>query len=342
MTGVDPAHHHGRPISGIQKAATLLIMLGDKGSAELMRHLAEDEVERVGRVVSSMNNISSEQAESVLEEYVRMTQLRQYVLRGGVEYAKKMLTGAFGPETAQKLIDRFSKTLVDVEGSLHHIERADPEELASLLQGEHPQAVALVLSRLQTKRAAAVLKALSPAMRSDAALRLANLDQIPPDVVNKIADVIGKRLRTGGETNTNKTSGSRLLAELLNTLDSSTSDEILRGIEETSPNVAESVRHLMFVFEDLLKLDQNAIKELLSRVDRKVLSVALKGTSEQLKGKITASMSQRGAEMLREDLDATGPVRIREVEAAQQEMIALVRQLEQEGVIGAAGEEFVS
>jgi flagellar motor switch protein FliG len=330
-----------RHLSGVEKAATLLIMLGDEGSSDLVRRLGEEEIEKVGRVVTNLKSITSDQAEAVLEEYVHMTLMRRYMLRGGTEYARRMLTAALGHEAAERLMMRFSSTLASSEDALQHIESADPRQLARLLEGEHPQAVALVLSRMPPTRAATVLGGFSASLRSDIALRLTSLDQISPEIVKRITDVIGQRLKDFGEASTEKYGGLRAVAELLNSLDATAADETLAEMELVDANAAESIRNLMFVFDDLVKLDQGAIKELIGRVDRKVLTIALKGTTDQLKQKICKSMSQRGAEMLMEDLGATGPVRIKEVEAAQQQVIAVVRQLEKEGAISTSGEQYV-
>jgi flagellar motor switch protein FliG len=181
-------------------------------------------------------------------------------------------------------------------------------------------------------------------MRSDVALRMASLDQISPEIISKIAAVIGSKLKALGEVSREAYGGIRAVSEMFNRLDSNTSKEILDAMEHTEPALVETIRHLMFVFEDLLLLDQSAIKEMLAKVDRKILTIALKGTSDQLKNHMLGAMSQRGAEMLREDMDALGPIKIKEVDAAQQQIIAIVRQLEAEGVIslkGTAGEQYV-
>jgi flagellar motor switch protein FliG len=181
-------------------------------------------------------------------------------------------------------------------------------------------------------------------MRSDVALRMANLDQISPDIISKIATVIGSKLKALGEISREAYGGVHAVAEMFNRLDSNTSKDILDDIEKASPNLVETIRHLMFVFEDLMLLDINAVKEVLGKVDRKILTVALKGTSDQMKNHILQAMSQRGGEMLREDMDTMGPIKIKEVESAQQQIIAVVRQLESEGVIslkGTAGEQYV-
>ena len=201
-----------------------------------------------------------------------------------------------------------------------------------------------MLSHLNSTQAAALLNSLPPGLRSDVAQRMASLDQISPEVILKIAGVIGQKLKTLGEFSRESYGGVRAVAEMLNRLDSTSSREILTHIDQQDTNLAETIRHLMFVFEDLLLIDPMGLKEVLAKVDRKVLTVALKGTSEQLRTQILSSMSQRGADMLREDMEALGPIKIKDVEAAQQQIIAVVRQLESEGVLslkGTVGEQYV-
>jgi flagellar motor switch protein FliG len=224
------------------------------------------------------------------------------------------------------------------------LQKADPQQLAKFIHNEHPQTIALVLSHLNPTQAAALLTSLPNEMRGDIALRMANLDQISPEIISKIATVIDQKLKALGEFNRESYGGVRAVSEMFNRLDSASSKEILEKIESEDANLVATIRHLMFVFEDLLLVDQAGIKEVLSRVDRKMMTIALKGTSEKLKDLFLQCMSQRGAEMLREDMDALGPVKIKEVEAAQQQIIAVVRQLETEGVIslrGAIGEQYV-
>ena len=215
--------------------------------------------------------------------------------------------------------------------SLDALQKADPQQLAKFIHSEHPQTIASIVSHLNPSQAAALLMSLPADIRSDVALRMASLDQISPEIIGKIAGVIGKKLKALGELSRESYGGVRAVAEMLNRLDSGTSKEILDNIEQQDPNLAETIRHLMFVFEDLLLIDVNGIKEVLGQVDRKLLTVALKGTSEQLQNHFMQCMSQRGAEMLREDMDAMGPVKIKEVESAQQQIIAIVRQLESPG-----------
>lgn len=331
-------------VPGIRKAAVLMIILGDQISAEMLRQLDEEEVQAIGHEVARITSISNDQAEGVLEEFYQMSMAHDYVLKGGIDYAKKMLMNAFGPEHARKLVDRLVKTLGSEMASFDTLQKADPQQLAKFIHNEHPQTIALILSHLNASQAAGLLISLPQEMRADVALRMAHLDQISPLIVSKIAAIIGQRLKSLGELNRESYGGVRAVSEMFNRMDSGTSKDILEAIEQNDPKLVEGIRHLMFVFEDLLLLSQDAIKEMLGKVDRKVLTVALKGTSDQLKNHILQLMSQRGAEMLREDLEALGPVKIKEVEAAQQQIIAVIRQLEAEGTIslkGTVGEQYV-
>lgn len=330
--------------SGAQKAAVLMVTLGEELSGAVLKHLDEDEVALLGKEVARIPSITSEEAEAILDEFYQMSMAQDYVLKGGLEYARRMLISAFGPEAGKKILDRLVKLLGHETASFDALQKADPQQLAKFIHSEHPQTIALILSHLGSSQAAGLLFSLPAEMRADVALRMASLDQISPDIISKIASVIGQKLKALGELSRESYGGVRAVAEMFNRLDSSTSKEILDTIEAQDPNLVETIRHLMFVFEDLLLIDQNGIKEVLGRVDRKVLTVALKGTSDQLKSHFLQCMSQRGAEMLREDMEALGPVKIKEVEAAQQQIISVVRQLEAEGVLslkGTVGEQYV-
>jgi flagellar motor switch protein FliG len=332
------------PLDGLQKAAILLVTLGDQASAELLKELDEEEVQKVSHEVARITSIPTGQAESVLEEYYQMTVAHDYVLKGGLDYARKILVNAFGPDAAKRLLDRVVKALGNEAASFDAIQKADPQQLAKFIHSEHPQMIALILSHLNASQAASLLTSLPPEIRADVAQRMASLDQISPEIISKVATIIGQKLKALGEFSRESCGGVRAVAELLNRLDSATSKEMLDKIEQQDANLAETIRHLMFVFEDLLLVDPAGIKETLGRVDRKMLTLALKGTSEELRKHFMDSMSQRGAEMLREDIEALGPVKIKEVESAQQQIIAIVRQLEAEGVVsikGAVGEQYV-
>src|ERR1700722_1830075 len=289
-------------IPGLRKAAMLLIVLGEQASADMLQHLSEVDVQKVSREVARITAISAEQAEVVLNEFHQITTAGAYVARGGVEYARKVLMRAFSPETAKRLLDRLAKALGTEAASFDAIQKADPQQLAKFIHNEHPQTIALVLSHLNSSQAAALLNSLPAGLRADVSQRMASLDQISPEIILKIVGVIGSKLKALGEFSRESYGGVRAVAEMLNRLDSTSTREIVTHIEQQDPNIAETIRHLMFVFEDLLMIDAMGLKELLAKVDRKVLTVALKGTSEQLKNQILVSMSQRGADMLREDM----------------------------------------
>jgi flagellar motor switch protein FliG len=339
-----PAAKPKEVLSGPRRAAILLIVLGEQSSAELVKGLTEDEVQIVGSEIARLHTITSEQAEAVLEEFYQMVAGREFVMRGGLDYAKKMLHGAFGPEASKRIYDRLLKVLGNDVANFDVLHKADPQQLAKFIHNEHPQTIALVLSHLSPSQAAALLVSLPPEARSDVALRMANLDQISPEIVAKIASVIGEKLLSLGEFSRASYGGVRAVSEMFNRLDSGASKEILDTIQPQNPNLVETIRHLMFVFEDLLLIDSVGVRELTSRVDRKLLTLALKGTSDRLRDHLMQGMSQRGSEMLKEDMDAMGPVKIKDVEAAQQSMITMVRKLEAEGVInlkGSVGEQYV-
>lgn len=344
-THTDHENEQEEIIPGLKKAAILLVTLGEGASSAVLKHFNEDEVHLLGREVARLQNITNETSEKVLEEFYRMSVAHDYVLKGGVTYAKKMLESAFGPEQARSLLDRLMKTIGSDAANFDALQKADPQQLAKFIHSEHPQTIALILSHLKASQAAALLSSLPAEMRPDVALRMANLDQISPDIIARIATIIGQKLKALGELNRESYGGIRAVAEMFNRLDTGSSKEILGAIEIQDPGLVETVRHLMFVFEDLLTVDSNAIKEILSRVDRKMLTVALKGTSDNLRNHFMGNMSQRGAEMLREEMDTMGPVKIKDVEGAQQQIITVVRQLESEGVIsmrgGGGGEQYV-
>ena len=341
---VNTTKNEAEALPNIRKAAMLLVVLGESASAQLLQQLSEEDVNRVSREVAKLTSISAEQAESVLEEFHYIANAGDYVARGGIEFARKLLMTAFEPEHAKRLLDRLTKALGSEATSFDAIQKADPQQLAKFIHNEHPQTIALVLSHLNYSQAAALLTSLPAAMRADVSQRMASLDQISPEIILKIAAVIGQKLKALGEFSRESYGGVRAVAEMLNRLDSTSGREILDHIDQQDTNLAETIRHLMFVFEDLLLIDPLGLKEVLAKVDRKVLTIALKGTSEQLRNHILSCMSQRGADMLREDMEALGPIKIKEVEQSQQQIIALVRQLESEGVLslkGAVGEQYV-
>jgi flagellar motor switch protein FliG len=341
---LNTAKSEAENVSTLRKAAMLLIVLGEQTAADLLTRLSEEDINKVSREVAKITAISSEDAEGVLNEFHHITAAGDYVARGGIEFARKLLMRAFDPDIARRLLDRLTKALGSEAASFDAIQKADPQQLAKFIHNEHPQTIALVLSHLSPAQAAALLTSLPKELRADVSQRMASLDQISPEIILKIAGVIGQKLKALGEFSRESYGGVRAVAEVLNRLDSASSREILDHIEQQDTNLALTIRHLMFVFEDMLLIDPMGLKEVLGKVDRKLLTIALKGTSEQLRNHFLGCMSQRGADMLREDMEALGPIKIKEVDAAQQQIISVVRQLESEGVVslkGAVGEQYV-
>jgi flagellar motor switch protein FliG len=341
----EAAGEHEEQLSGLKKAAVLLVTMGQAASSAVLKHFNEDEVHILGREVARLQQVTTETSERVLEEFYQMSVAHDYVLKGGVDYARKMLVSAFGPDQARNLLERLMKTIGSDAANFDALQKADPQQLAKFIHSEHPQTIALILSHLKASQAAALLSSLPAEMRPDVALRMAHLDQISPDIIARIATIIGQKLKALGELNRESYGGIHAVAEMFNRLDAGSSKEILTNIEVQDPSLVETVRHLMFVFEDLLTVDGNAIKEILSRVDRKMLTLALKGTSDNLRNHFMGNMSSRGSEMLREEMDTMGPVKIKDVEGAQQQIISVVRQLETDGTIsmkgGGGGEQYV-
>ena len=328
-------------ITGPQKAAILLVALGDKISGEVMKQLNDDEAKAVGKAIARLDKVTPSQTESVLEEFCQLT--RQNGGRGGFDYAKRVLSNAFGPEGAKRISDHLPRLGVRFNKNMESLQKADPNQLSRFIESEHPQTIALILSHLSPSQAALLLANLPLPLRSDVTLRIAQLDRVSPDVVARISIVISEKLKTLGEVKMELRGGPRSVAEILNRMEGAMSDEILGSLQDEQPMV-DAIRHFMFTFDDLLLVDTMAMKEVVGKIDRKLLVVALKGTSDQLKNQCLQCMSQRGAEMLREDMEAMGPIKIKEVESAQQQIIAVVRQLETEGVIslkGTAGEQYV-
>lgn len=315
----------------------VMVLLGEDISAQILKHMADDDIQLISREIALLKDIEPANSESVLEEFYHVMMAGQYVMQGGFEFAQNLLVNAFGPEAAKRMLERLMKAVGHDMANFDALQKADPQQLAKFIHSEHPQTIALVLAHLTPSQASALLSSLPPEQRADLALRVANLDQVSPEVINKIAVVIGGKLNALGEFSRESYGGVRTVAEMFNRLDSEVSKEILATLEGQDEALTETLRRLMFVFDDLLTLDQTAIKEILARVDRKLPMMALKGTSERMKKHFFGCMSERGAQMMLEDMEALGKVKMKDVEAAQQEIISVVRKLEAEGVVTLRG-----
>jgi flagellar motor switch protein FliG len=267
----------------------------------------------------------------------------EHVARGDIEFAKRVLVKSFGPDTARRMIDRVMRAFQSNAG-FASLERADPQQLSKFILGEHPQTIALILAHLQPANAAQLATLLPEELRVEVLTRMASLEDISPDVVSRISSVIELRLKALGGPSREQHGGVRAVAELFNRLERTVSTPVLEAIEEARPELAVSIRNLMFVFDDLLHVDDNGMREIIQRADKKGLTIALKGASDEIRQRFFGNMSKRAGEMLKEEMEVLGAVRLRDVEKSQQEVVAIARKLEEEGLIStgaAAGEAYV-
>ncbi len=330
-------------MSGLRKAAIVALMIGEDASASIFKHLSEDEIETLLSEMAALGRVSSKMGEQVLEEFHQTAVAAEHVARGDIEFAKRVLVKSFGPDTARRMIDRVMRAFQSNAG-FASLERADPQQLSKFILGEHPQTIALILAHLQPANAAQLATLLPEELRVEVLTRMASLEDISPDVVSRISSVIELRLKALGGPSREQHGGVRAVAELFNRLERTVSTPVLEAIEEARPELAVSIRNLMFVFDDLLHVDDNGMREIIQRADKKGLTIALKGASDEIRQRFFTNMSKRAGEMLREEMEVLGAVRLRDVEKSQQEVVAIARKLEEEGLIStgaAAGEAYV-
>ena len=326
-------------LPGIRKAAILLTVLGDDAAATLMRTLPEEVLQRIMREISTLGVVPSHVSAGVIREFERMAGARATFAEGGHVTANRLLVKAFGESGAKTLQHQMVRVEELSAGRAESLQKAEPKQLARLLEGEHPQTVALVLGQLDPKQAALLLAHLPRVTRAESVRRLANLRQFSPAIAERISTAVHRRMRSAGEINKRTYSGFQNVAALMNSVDGETSREILESIEQKDAKLAGSIRELMFTFEDFARLDDAQLRELSGAVDRKVLSIALKGTQPDLRDRFFKLMSSRAVEMLKEDMDALGPVRGKDVAKAHGEMVSLARRLEEEGKMSLRSDE---
>ncbi|HEX4593826.1 MAG TPA: flagellar motor switch protein FliG [Bryobacteraceae bacterium] len=326
---------------GLQKAAILMVLLGEESASHIYRNLPEGDVERLTRRIAELEHFKPETAMSVLEEYYQLTLTQGYLAEGGPDYAQKLLVKAFGEAGAQRLLDQASRTMEQSAVQLESLQEADPQQLAKFLEVEHPQTIALILAHLNARQASALLLRLPDEVRAETVKRLAQLRQFSPEVAQKVALSLNKHLESLGEQSRRAYAGFKGAADLLNQLEPVSSKGILETIEKDDPTMALAIRNLMFTFEDLLGVPEAGIRELLGQLDKKALALSLRGATEELKNLIFKSMSSRAVDMLKEDMEVLGPVRSKDVNQAQREIVEVARRLEAEGklVLSAESQE---
>jgi flagellar motor switch protein FliG len=330
-------------IPGIRKAAIVMLLVGEELSSEVFKHLSEEEIEALSKEMAALGPVPSQLGEKVLDEFHQTSVAADYITRGDIDYARRVLNRTLGADSARRIMDRVLRSFQSTAG-FTSLEKADPQQLSKFILGEHPQTIALILAHLNSSNAAQLVTLLPDALRVDVLSRMASLEDISPDVISRISSVIETRLKSLGGVAREQHGGVRAVAELFNRLERTVSGPVLEAIEAKRPELAVSIRNLMFVFDDLVHVDDNGMREIVQRADKKSLTVALKGASEEIRARFFDNMSKRAAEMLKEEMDVLGAVRLRDVEKAQQDVVAIARKLEEEGVIAtgaAAGEAYV-
>ncbi|MEY8332904.1 flagellar motor switch protein FliG [Lachnospiraceae bacterium 47-T17] len=312
--------------SGVQKAAILLIALGPEKSANIFKHLKEDEIEELTLEIANTRSVSPQTKEEILEEFYQVCLAQQYIAEGGIGYAKELLDKALGEEQAQAVITKLTASLQ--VRPFEFVRKTDPSQVLNFIQDEHPQTIAMILSYLSSNQASMILGALAPEKQADVAKRIAMMDRTSPDVIKEVESVLERKLASLANQDYTIVGGVDAIVNILNTVDRGTEKHIMESLEIDEPELADEIRKKMFVFEDILLLDDRAIQRVLRDVDNNDLEVALKGANEEVKGVILKNLSKRLASMIEEDIEFMGPVRMKDVEEAQQKIVAVIRKLE--------------
>jgi flagellar motor switch protein FliG len=342
----EPAATPKKPdVSGARKAAIFCLSLGEDAAAEVFKHLGEDEVQMVLKELAQLPNVKSEIVNNIIEEFNQLLVARNYVASGGVEYAKRLLNKSFGTETAKRLTDKVVNSADSA--NFDALKKTDPQQLVKLFQNEHPQTVAVVLAYLDPSTAADVIRQMPDESRGDVMLRLASLQTVSHDVVKRISTVFNQKLTSVSSISRDSVGGIRSVAEICNRLDKDAMRGLLEQIEGSSPELSLEIRNLMVTFDDILLVDDVGIREIIQRVDKKVLALALKGTVQELQDRFFTNMSSRAVEMMKEEMEFMGQVKLKDVNGAQREIVEVLRELDEQGVIslgGAGGDadEYVS
>ncbi|MDD6305991.1 MAG: flagellar motor switch protein FliG [Clostridiales bacterium] len=318
-------------LSGVQKAAILLIALGPERSSDIFKHLKEDEIEELTLEIANTRSVSPQVKEDVLNEFYQICLAQQYIAEGGIGYAKELLDKALGNERAQEVITKLTASLQ--VRPFEFVRKTDPSQLLNFIQDEHPQTIAMILSYLTSAQAAMVLGSLPPEKQADVAKRIAMMDRTSPDVIKEVERVLERKLSSLVNQDYTIVGGVDAIVNILNTVDRSTEKHIMEALEIEEPELADEIRKKMFVFEDILLLDDRAIQRVLRDVDNSDLGVALKGANKEVQNVIFKNLSKRLAAMIKEDMEFMGPVRMKDVEEAQQKIVSVIRKLEDSGEI---------
>lgn len=344
MNEIVQSHHSHSDISGVRKVALVLIALGPHISASILRHFEEHEVEQIALEIASLRETKHTLVNSVLEEFYELAHAGELMAIGGEDFAEDMLRSAFGDNRAGRVISRLDVLRESSNLPFEAFRKADPVQVANLIQNEHPQTIALILAYLKPEQAGVVLSQLNHDLQIEVATRMATMDRAGLEVVKEVESILQSKFASVLKQDRGAfVGGVKSLSEVLNRVDRSTERNIIENLERFDPELAESVKKLMFVFDDVIILDDRSIQRVLRELDSKDLSLALKGAGDEVQYKIFRNMSERAAGMLREDMEALGPVRLKDVEETQQKIVNVIRRLEEAGevVISHGGEDIV-
>ncbi len=318
-------------VTGVTKAAVLLIALGPEKSAKLFKHLKEDEIEQLTLEIANTRSVSPKTKEDVMAEFYEVCLAQQYIAEGGIGYAKELLEKALGSEKAQDVISKLTASLQ--VRPFEFIRKTDPSQLLNFIQDEHPQTIALILSYLPPYQSSMIISSLPLEKQADVAKRVAKMDRTAPDVIKEVERVLERKLASLVNQDYTIVGGVDAIVDILNTVDRGTEKHIMENLEIEEPELADEIRKKMFVFEDILALDSKTIQRVLRDVDHGDLAIALKGAVEEVQNAIFSNLSKRLAAMIKEDMDFMGPIRMKDVEEAQQKIVNIIRKLEDTGEI---------
>ena len=329
-------------LSAGTKVAILMISLGQETTAEVMKYLTDIEIEQIAQNIAELDVVTTEQEDEVLEEFEQMLIAGQYVSQGGMDFARGALEKAMGPRKAQALLDRVSST---TSSGFYMLRNVDPNQIIPFISKEHPQTIALILSQLEAAQAAGVINGLPEDLQADVSYRIATMESISPQILRELEDSLAENLQTILSGQVTEIGGPKAVAEILNSTGRSTEKSVLERLDAQDPELAEDVRNQMFVFDDIANLTDREIQLILREVDSKELGTALKGASDEMKDRIFGNVSARVGEMMKEEMDFSGPVRMSDVEEVQLRIVQTVRQLEEAGQVtivrGDSNDQFV-
>lgn len=323
--------YQSNEMTGKQKAAILLIALGPDISAQVLKHMREDEIEKLTLEIANQRKLSQEQKDKVLAEFHQMCVAKEYISNGGLDYAREVLEKALGSEKAVSIINRLTTSLQI--RPFDFARKTDPSQLLNFIQNEHPQTIALIMAYLQPEQSAAIVSALPPERQVEVARRIATMDRTSPDVIRDVERILERKLSSLVTQDFTAAGGVDSVVDILNRVDRTTERTIIENMEVQNPELAEEIKKRMFVFEDIVLLDDRSLQLVLREIDNKDLALALKATASEVSEKVYKNISKRAGEMLREEIEYMGPVRIRDVEEAQQKIVNNIRRLEESGEI---------